>query len=69
LARAPLPWMAAIADEIATSYGPDPYPYGVEASRLTIEAFCRYAHEQGVTQRMMTVEDLFPPEVRATAKV
>jgi len=69
LARAPLPWIAAVADEIAASYGPDPYPYGVEASRPTIEAFCRYAHEQGVAQRRMTAEDLFPPEVRATAKV
>lgn len=67
--RAPLPWMAAFAEEIVASCGPDPYPYGVEASRPTIEAFCRYAHEQGVAQRPMTVEDLFPPEVRATAKV
>jgi 4,5-dihydroxyphthalate decarboxylase len=68
-ARVPLPWAAAIADEIAASFGPDPYPYGVEASRATIEAFCRYAHEQGVTHRRMTPEDLFPPEVRAVAKV
>ena len=68
-ARAPLPWVAAIADEIAASFGPDPYPYGIEASRPTIEAFCRYAHQQGVTHRPMTAEDLFPPEVRATAKV
>jgi 4,5-dihydroxyphthalate decarboxylase len=68
-ARVPLPWAAAIADEIAEAYGPDPYPYGVEGSRRTIEAFCRYAHAQGVTHRLMTVEDLFPPEVRATAKV
>jgi 4,5-dihydroxyphthalate decarboxylase len=68
-ARAPLPWVAAIADEIAAAYGPDPYPYGVDASRATIEAFCRYAHEQGVTHRRMTAEDLFPPEVRAVARV
>jgi 4,5-dihydroxyphthalate decarboxylase len=68
-ARVPLPWGAAIADEIAARCGSDPYPYGVEASRSTIEAFCRYAHEQGVTHRLMTPEDLFPPEVRATAKV
>jgi 4,5-dihydroxyphthalate decarboxylase len=67
--RVPLPWIAAIADEIAAAYGPDPYPYGVEASRPTIEAFCRYAHDQGVTHRRMTPEDLFPPEVRAVAKV
>jgi 4,5-dihydroxyphthalate decarboxylase len=68
-ARVPLPWGAAIADEIAATYGPDPYPYGVEASRATIEAFCRYAHEQGVTHRLMQAEDLFPPEVRAVARV
>jgi 4,5-dihydroxyphthalate decarboxylase len=68
-ARIPLPWAAAIADEIVASYGPDPYPYGVEASRPTIEAFCRFAHEQGVTHRRMTPEDLFPAEVRATARV
>ena len=69
LARAPLPWIAAIADEIAERFGPDPYPYGIEASRPTIEAFCRYAHQQGVTHRLMSAEDLFPPEVRAIAKV
>ncbi|HLH94183.1 MAG TPA: ABC transporter substrate-binding protein [Xanthobacteraceae bacterium] len=69
LARAPLPWIAAIADEMAERFGPDPYPYGVEASRKTIEAFCRYAHAQGVTERLMTSEDLFPPEVRAVARV
>jgi 4,5-dihydroxyphthalate decarboxylase len=68
-ARVPLPWGAAIADEIAATYGPDPYPYGVEASRATIEAFCRYAHEQGVTHRLMQAEDLFPPEVRAVARI
>jgi 4,5-dihydroxyphthalate decarboxylase len=69
LARAPLPWIAAIADEMAERFGPDPYPYGVEASRKTIEAFCRYAHAQGLTERLMTAEDLFPPEVRAVARV
>ena len=68
-ARAPLPWMAAITEEIAAAYGPDPYPYGVEASRTTIEAFCRYAQAQGVTHRLMTPEDLFPAEVRAVARV
>jgi 4,5-dihydroxyphthalate decarboxylase len=68
-ARIPLPWAAAIADEIAEDYGPDPYPYGIEESRPTIEAFCRYAHDQGVTHRRMTVEDLFPGEVRGVARV
>jgi 4,5-dihydroxyphthalate decarboxylase len=68
-ARIPLPWAAAIADEISTHYGPDPYPYGIDASRPTLEAFCRYAHDQGVTRRRMAVEELFPPEVQAMARV
>src|SRR5271166_2327824 len=68
-ARIPLPWAAAIADEMRATYGPDPYPYGIEESRGTIEAFCRYAHDQGVTHRRMSVEDLFPPEVRAVSRV
>jgi 4,5-dihydroxyphthalate decarboxylase len=68
-ARIPLPWAAAIADEITASWGPDPYPYGIEASRPTIEAFCRYAHDQGVTHRRMTPDELFPPEVRGIARV
>jgi 4,5-dihydroxyphthalate decarboxylase len=69
LARIPLPWGAALADEVVQAQGEDPYPYGIEESRPTLEAFCRYAHDQGVTAKRMTPEDLFPPEVRATAKV
>ena len=53
-ARIPLPWAAAIAEEIAAGFGPDPFPYGIEPSRPTIEAFCRYCHDQGVTHRRMT---------------
>ena len=34
-ARIPLPWAAAIADEIVAGYGPDPFPYGIEESRPT----------------------------------
>jgi 4,5-dihydroxyphthalate decarboxylase len=65
----PLAWAAAIADEIAEGHGPDPFPYGIEESRPTLEAFCRYAHDQGVTHRRMTVADLFPREMRGTARV
>jgi 4,5-dihydroxyphthalate decarboxylase len=68
-ARIPLPWAAAVTEEIAAGFGPDPYPYGIAESRPTLEAFCRYAHDQGVTHRRMTVEDLFPPELHATARV
>jgi 4,5-dihydroxyphthalate decarboxylase len=69
-AHIPLPWAAAITDEIVRAQdGADPYPYGIEESRPTLEAFCRYAYDQGVTARRMTTEELFPREVRASAKV
>lgn len=68
-ARIPLPWAAAVVDEIDAAYGPDPYPYGIEPNRPTIDAFCRFCHDQGVTHRKMTVDDLFPREVRAMARV
>lgn len=64
-----LPWIAAIADDIVTAQGADPYPYGIEASRATLDSFCRYCHDQGVTARRMTPDDLFPAEVRASARV
>jgi 4,5-dihydroxyphthalate decarboxylase len=68
-ARIPLPWAAAITEEVAEAFGPDPYPYGIAESRPTLEAFCRYAHDQGVTHRRMAVEDLFPREVQGAARV
>jgi 4,5-dihydroxyphthalate decarboxylase len=47
----------------------EPYPYGIKAGRHRLEAFCRNCHDQGVTARRMTPEDLFPTEVRTTAKL
>jgi 4,5-dihydroxyphthalate decarboxylase len=68
-ARIPLPWSAALAAEFAQKFGPDLFPYGVEANRPTLDAFCRFAHDQGITQRKLAPDDLFPREVRTTAKV
>lgn len=41
----------------------DPWPYGLEPNRLTLEPFLAYCHEQGVTQRRLRSEELFPKEV------
>jgi len=35
-------------------------PIGVEPNRRAFEALSRYAHEQGITPRQMTMEELFP---------
>jgi 4,5-dihydroxyphthalate decarboxylase len=67
--RIPVPWAAAIAGEWSRNFGDDPFPYGLDANRQTLEAFCRFAHDQGVTAKRMTPDDLFPKEVRASVRV
>jgi 4,5-dihydroxyphthalate decarboxylase len=67
--RIPVPWAASIASAYAKGFGDDPFPYGLEANRKTLDAFCRFAHAQGVTARRLTPDDLFPKEVRASVRV
>lgn len=67
--RVPVPWAAAISGEFGAAFGDDPFPYGLEANRKTLDAFCRFAHDQGVTTRRMRPDELFPQEVRASVKV
>ena len=67
--RIPVPWAAALADEWCKNFGPDPFPYGLEENRKTLDAFCRFAHEQGVTVKRLAPDDLFPKEVQASVRV
>ena len=65
----PLPWTAQVAQSARALFGEDPWPYGVQPNRTTLEAFLRYAHEQGVCHRLLTPETLFPPEVAERYRV
>lgn len=56
----PLPWVSDLMRESQTRFGVDPFPYGVEANRATLTAFCKFAFEQGVAKRLMQPEELFP---------
>src|SRR5260221_1150837 len=67
--RIPVPWAAAIASAWGDNFGYDPFPYGLEENRKTLEAFCRFAHDQGVTEKRLTPDDLFPKEVRSSVRV
>jgi len=67
--RIPVPWAASIAGEWSKNFGADPFPYGLEANRKTLDAYCRFAHDQGVTATRLTPDDLFPKEVRASVRV
>jgi 4,5-dihydroxyphthalate decarboxylase len=39
--------------------GEDPLPYGLEVNRRSIETLALYAHQQGLTPRQLSVDDLF----------
>ena len=67
--RIPLPWGAAIAAQVAAKMGGELWPYGVSQNLRTLDAFCRFAHDQHLTKSRLSVEDLFPEEVIATARV
>jgi 4,5-dihydroxyphthalate decarboxylase len=67
--RIPVPWAASIAGEWSRNFGDDPFPYGLEQNRRTLDAFCRFAHAQGVTAKKLAPDDLFPKEVRASVRV
>jgi 4,5-dihydroxyphthalate decarboxylase len=67
--RVPLPWVPARLAEMRQLIGPDPWPYGVEANRVTLDAFTRYAHEQGVAARRLDPEELFVPQVLGQYRV
>ena len=43
-----LPWLGAELDEIDEVFGGDPWPYGIEANRPTLEALVTYLAEQNL---------------------
>jgi len=56
-----LPWLADDLDELREVFGEDPWPYGIEASRPTLEALVTYMAEQAMIARPMPIEELFVP--------
>jgi 4,5-dihydroxyphthalate decarboxylase len=57
-----LVWLAAHAEAERAIFGPDPWPYGLEQNRPTLEALVTYVHEQGIADRLVPVEELFAEE-------
>ena len=56
-----LPWLTDDVDEIQEVFGGDPWPYGIQANRPTLEALVSYLADQNLISRPMPIEDLFAP--------
>ena len=57
-----LPWLVKHIEDDLAILGPDPFPYGLEANRHTLETFMGYVYEQGIIKKPMTPDQLFASE-------
>ncbi len=60
-ARYTLPWLHAELEETAEVFGPDPWPYGLEANRKVLSTLVAYLVEQRLLRRPIALEELFVP--------
>ncbi|HDQ93381.1 MAG TPA: hypothetical protein ENN89_04575 [Synergistetes bacterium] len=61
--RVALPWMISEVERTREILGEDWWPYGLAGhNKKTMETFLRYHHEQGLSESLMTLEDLFALE-------
>jgi len=56
-----LPWLPRDIDEVHEFFDGDPWPYGVEPNRPTLEALVQYLQDQNLTNWKPTLEELFAP--------
>jgi 4,5-dihydroxyphthalate decarboxylase len=67
--RVPIPMLPAHARRMADLFADGLFPYGLEANRRTLETFLQYAHEQGVTARLLQPGELFVPHAESGGRL
>jgi 4,5-dihydroxyphthalate decarboxylase len=56
-----LPWLGTELDEIHEVFKGDPWPYGIEPNRPTLDALVTYLAEQDLIARKLPLEEIFVP--------
>jgi 4,5-dihydroxyphthalate decarboxylase len=69
VSRYPLPWLPTHARKMRDMFDGDPFPFGIEENRPTLEQFARYTFEQGIAHRHAKPEELFPAGVMTMVKI
>ena len=64
-----LPWLVAHLEEARSLMGEDWWPYGLAPNRHVLDTFLRYHHEQGLSKKRRTPEELFAKETLESFKV
>ena len=55
------PWLYDDLDEMDELMGENPWPYGLEANRKTLETIVGYLDDQGFLAGPVAIEDMFTP--------
>jgi len=61
VSRYPLAWLPTYARRMRDLFDGDPFPYGIEENRPTLEALVQYLQDQHLTDWKPTLEELFAP--------
>jgi len=64
-----LPWTVAHVEEARREMGDDWWPYGLAPNRHVLDTFLRYHHEQGLSKKRFSPEEIFAKETLETFKV
>lgn len=56
-----LPWLLDHVEEAWRVFGKDYWAYGLEPNRPTLTAIGEYVHEQGLSPRIVTPDEMFAP--------
>jgi 4,5-dihydroxyphthalate decarboxylase len=64
-----LPFVEETLKSVRELMGQDFWAYGVESNRKTLETFLRHHHSQGLSPRLLKVEELFHPATLESFKL
>jgi 4,5-dihydroxyphthalate decarboxylase len=53
--------LGLLDENAAKALAIDPYPYGVQSNLKTLQTVAEYSHEQGLTQRLVSLEEIYAP--------
>jgi 4,5-dihydroxyphthalate decarboxylase len=56
-----LPFLTSDLKEIEEVFGSDPWPYGIDSNRKTLEALVSFLYKQAMISREIPLEELFAP--------
>jgi 4,5-dihydroxyphthalate decarboxylase len=64
-----LPWLMDEWEQTEALMGEDFWPYGIEKNRPAIDMLIKFSYEQGLIDRVLQVDELFPESTGENYKI